>query len=219
MGLQRKSFDAGLTALNERLLNMGTAVEEALDKALQAFVDHNNDLAKEVIDQDGAINDTEDTIDELVIQLIAHQQPVAKDLRRIVTALKMNANLERMGDLACNIAKTSIRMKLEPELEVIQQIQEIAAIVKTMIHDIIQAYINEDVDAAKAIALKDDTVDRLYKEFLNNLFAHIRQNPDEVETLTQLAFLGRHFERLGDYVTNIAEYVVYMVDAKRSDLN
>ncbi len=215
----RKVFDRELLTLKQQLLTMGEHVEQAIDKAIKALISQDLTLADEVIIHDDAINQMRADIDNMVIQIITQQQPVAKDLRRVIIALKMNASLERMGDLARNIAKISKRLEMTLSDKTVDKLMEMVSIVQEMVRGILQAYLDENEANAKLVAIEDDKVDTYYKNYLNYLFSAVDNNVKSAEQATQLAFVGRHLERIGDHVTNIAELLVYLEEAKNFDLN
>ncbi len=219
MANHRKLFDHELSELKEHLLKMGASAENAIKNSIIALVEKNEELAKEVIEQDYKINTMEKITDDTVVRLITQQQPVAKDLRRLIIAFKMNASFERMGDLARNIAKTALRLEMKISDQTAERLLQISDLVQKMVHNILQAYADENEDFAKEIALEDHRVDALYKNFLNFLFCQVDNNAKSAEQATQLAFVGRHLERIGDHVTNIAELLVYLEEAKRLNLN
>ena len=219
MADHRKVFDRELLTLKQQLLTMGEHVEQAIDKAIKALISQDLTLADEVIIHDDAINQMRADIDNMVIQIITQQQPVAKDLRRVIIALKMNASLERMGDLARNIAKISKRLEMTLSDKTVDKLMEMVSIVQEMVRGILQAYLDENEANAKLVAIEDDKVDTYYKNYLNYLFSAVDNNVKSAEQATQLAFVGRHLERIGDHVTNIAELLVYLEEAKNFDLN
>ncbi|OEF95593.1 phosphate signaling complex protein PhoU [Desulfuribacillus alkaliarsenatis] len=215
----RKTFDHDLLELKKHLLKMGERVDKAVERSIKALIENDIALAEKVISRDKKINDMEDITDDKVIQLITQQQPVAKDLRKVITALKMNASLERMGDLARNIASAAVRIDKKPSDATAVKIAEMASVVQSMVRGIMQAYLEENGELAKEVAAIDDKLDSLYKNYLNYLFSAVDVNSKSVEEATQYAFIGRHLERIGDHVTNIAELLVYLEEAKKFDLN
>jgi phosphate transport system protein len=219
MSDNRKTFDKELLALKTNLLSMGKHVEEAIEKSVISLVTHDTELADKVINHDKQINNMQKVIDNQVINLITQQQPVAKDLRKVITSIKINASLERMGDLAKNIAKIANRLETKPSEAVQLRIKEMSVLIQKMVHDILHAFNEEDEVAAKKIAMEDDKVDNLYKLYLNYLLCSVNENNKTVEFAIQLAFAGRHLERIGDHVTNIAEQLVYLEEAKQLNLN
>lgn len=216
----RTVFDQNLAELQRELLAMGVLVNRGISKSVEAFLTHDIELAQEVIEGDFRINDTEHMIDRKCQEIIAMQQPNAGDLRRIIAVLKASSNLERMGDHAENIAVITINIedkKSDPELEAL--IKELAEIVAEMASDIIDAFVDFDVAAASDIAKRDVEVDKLYNNLRYTSVNSMIDNPDAVYVASDYSFIGMHLERIGDYVTNIAEAIVYLDSGSVVDLN
>ncbi len=219
MALQRQKFDAGLEELRKALIVMGEKVETALIDSVTSLKENNRDLAEQVIAKDRELNEYEAKISDMGSQLIALQQPVAKDLRRILISFKMASDLERMGDLAVDIAKTVRRINGEPLIKPLVDIPRMAEIVREMIQDSIEAYMQENVDLAYKMAKMDDEVDHLHSQILRELFVFMVENPKNVNQSLLLAFVSRYLERMADHATNIGESVAYLVTGNRPDLN
>lgn len=216
----RTVFDQNLAELQRELLAMGVLVNRGISKSVEAFLTQDIELAQEVIEGDFRINDTEHMIDRKCQEIIAMQQPNAGDLRRIIAVLKASSNLERMGDHAENIAVITINIedkKSDPELEAL--IKELAEIVAEMASDIIDAFVDFDVAAASEIAKRDVEVDKLYNNLRYTSVNSMIDNPDAVYVASDYSFIGMHLERIGDYVTNIAEAIVYLDSGSVVDLN
>ena len=215
----RETFDAQLKELKDELLMLGKMAEDALDDAIQALKEQDVEKALRIIDSDYKINDLEEEINDKSIWMIAKEQPVAIDLRRLITALKISTDVERVGDLAVNIAKSVIRIGDEPLIKPLEDIPKRASIAQKMINDVLQAYFDEDVAKAKAIADVDDEVDQLYGKLIKELLAMMTKRPESIAQITQLSFVCRHIERVADHATNISENIIYLVKGKRYDLN
>ncbi|MBB6635962.1 phosphate signaling complex protein PhoU [Cohnella thailandensis] len=215
----RREFDIGLEQLRNMLVEMGTKVERALADAMNALETLNVEAARAIVKDDPVINRIEENISDLGAKLIATQQPVAKDLRRILVALKISSDLERMGDLSVDIAKVVIRLEGQTFLKPINDLPQIAVLVRTMIIESIQSYIDENVDLAYKMAKDDDQVDAMYSQFLREMFTYMADNPKSVAQTMHLSFVGRYIERIADHATNIGESVVFLVVGKRPDLN
>ncbi|MGY3777225.1 phosphate signaling complex protein PhoU [Isobaculum melis] len=216
----RKMFEEELQELHARFSEMGMMVNEAILKSVKAFVNHDKVLAQEVIDHDHLINEYELKLEKKSFELIALQQPVSTDLRIIVTVLKASSDLERMGDHAVSIAKSTIRVKGNkrvPEIE--EQIAEMANIVKTMSDDVLDAYLKNDSAKAKKIAFTDDEVDQHFKKIYSQCVEEMKNDTDIVEGATDYMMVASYLERVGDYVTNICEWIVYLDTGKISELN
>ncbi|EFM08826.1 phosphate uptake regulator, PhoU [Paenibacillus curdlanolyticus YK9] len=215
----RKEFDQYLGELHQMLVEMGERVEQALAKSMQSLQQLDTNLAKQVIASDPDINRLEERIEELGSKLILTQQPVAKDLRRILSAFKIASDLERMGDLSLDIAKVTMRLEGQSLIKPLIDLPRMADIVQTMIYESIQAFVQENVDLAYKMAKDDDQVDALYKQITRELFSLMLENPLTISQSMQLSFVGRYIERIADHATNIGESVVYLVTGKRPDLN
>lgn len=215
----RKEFDHGLEDLRELLLDMGRKAATALDRSLRALSQLDVEGAKRVIENDVDLNRLDERVFDLGARLIATQQPVAKDLRRILIAFKISNDLERMGDLSVDVAKVVLRLSGEKLIKPLIDIPRMGEIVQTMIDDAIRAFVTENVDLAYKMAKDDDRVDELYGQILRELFALMAENPATIAQASQLSFVGRFVERIGDYATNIGENVVYLVTGTRPELN
>ncbi|HZG83531.1 phosphate signaling complex protein PhoU [Paenibacillus sp.] len=219
MALHRQQFDASLQELRQALIEMGGKVEQAIMDSVAALRDNNLELAEEVIRKDPELNDAEEKIIEMGTNLIALQQPVAKDLRRILVSFRMASDLERMGDLAVDIAKVVRRINGEPLVKPLIDIPRMAGLVQQMTADSLKAYTEENVDLAYKMAGMDDEVDHLHSQILRELFVFMVENPKTVNQSILLCFVSRYLERMADHATNIGESVVYLVMGKRPDLN
>ncbi|MDT9724815.1 phosphate transport system regulatory protein PhoU [Xylanibacillus composti] len=219
MNTNRQQFDEQLNTLRSALVEMGRMVEEAILNSVKSLKETDLELAQQIVNQDVAINEIEEKIDEIGTTLIATQQPVAKDLRRILVAFKISSDLERMGDLAVDIAKVVMRIGNEELVKPLVDIPRMAEIVQLMISESIQSYMEENVDLAYKMAKMDDEVDNLYSQILRELFVFMVDNPKTVNQSLQLCFVSRYLERMADHATNIGESVVYLVRGHRPDLN
>lgn len=215
----RKEFDSALSELKTMLIDMCVRTEMALSDSIQALSELDIDLARKVIDHDFEINQAEEKIVDLGSKLVATQQPVAKDLRSILVSFKISSDLERIADLAVDIAKVVLRLEGQQLIKPLIDIPRMGDIAKSMIHDSIQSYMNEDVDLAYKMAKNDDFIDQLYSQMLRELFTIMIGNPSTINQSMQLSFVGRYIERIADHATNIGEMVVYLVQGKRPELN
>ncbi len=215
----RKEFASALADLRALLIEMGEQTEYALHEAIQALSNQDVEAAKKIIERDPEINNAEIKIVDMGTKLVATQSPVAKDLRRILVAFKISSDLERMADLAVDIAKVVVRLEGQPLIKPLVDIPRMAEISKSMIRDSIQSYVNENVDLAYKMAKDDDLVDHLYSQILRELFSYMVENPKTINQAMLLSFVGRYIERIADHATNIGELVVYLVNGKRPDLN
>ena len=215
----RKEFDQSLDQLNLWLVEMGDMVERAINDAVKALSTLDREKAKEIVAQDIKVNEMEERIIELGLKLIATQQPVAKDLRRIIAAFRIANDLERMGDLALDVAKAVIKIEGDSLIKPIIDIPRMGELVGNMTYEAIQSFVNENVDLAYKMAKDDDHVDALYSQMLSELVLLMMENPRNIAQAQQLSFVGRYIERFGDHATNIGESVIYLVTGKRPDLN
>ena len=215
----RREFDQGLEKLHNLIIEMGTFVEKALVDAMEALKTLDVDRAKKVISEDPNLNQMEERITEIGSKLIATQQPVAKDLRRILSSFKIASDLERMGDLSVDIAKVVLRLDGQELIKPLIDLPRMAEIVQQMTYESIQSFIQENVDLAYKMAKDDDQVDALYGQITRELYALMMENPRNITQSSLLSFVGRYLERYGDHATNIGESVVYLVTGSRPDLN
>ncbi|KTD85692.1 phosphate signaling complex protein PhoU [Paenibacillus etheri] len=217
--IRRKEFDKDLEELRSLLQQMGEHVKDALEGAINALQNLDTTLAQEVVEADLQLNAMEDKIMEIGSRLIITQQPVAKDLRRIIVAFKISSDLERMGDLAIDVAKATMRLQGQQLIKPLVDIPRMAEIVTIMIDEAIQSYLDENTDLAYKMAQDDDQVDQLYGAMINELYSYMVTKPDTVSQAMLLTLVGRYIERIGDHATNIGESVVYLVTGSRPDLN
>lgn len=215
----RKEFDQGLEQLHQWIVEMGSFVEKALSESMGALKDVDTERARGVIDKDHELNAMEERILDLGARLIATQQPVAKDLRRILSSFRIASDLERMGDLSVDIAKTVLRLEDQPLIKPLIDLPRMAEIVGQMTYESIQSFVQENVDLAYKMAKDDDQVDALYGQITRELMLLMIENPRNIAQASLLSFVGRYMERFGDHATNIGESVVYLVTGKRPDLN
>lgn len=219
--MNRKTFHAELNDLQQLLLTLGERVEIAISKSILSLTNMNRGQAEEVIVKDVEIDRIEEQVDNMVTKLIATQQPVAKDLRRIVTAITIASDMERMADLAQNIAEITV-LFVEKDLQLFKPLEDLprmARISQEMVHDGINSFIDGNIVLAKQMAQKDDEVDQLYNDIVRELIDYMVKQRELIEPATQLAFVTRHLERIADHATNIAESVIYIETGKREDLN
>ncbi|AIQ46293.1 PhoU family transcriptional regulator [Paenibacillus sp. FSL R7-0273] len=217
--IRRKEFDKDLEELRSLLQQMGEHVNDALEGAIVALQTLDIVRAQEIVKADLRLNAMEDRIMEIGSRLIITQQPVAKDLRRIIVAFKISSDLERMGDLALDVAKVTMRIQGQTLIKPLVDIPRMAEIVSVMITEAIQSYLDENTDLAYKMAQDDDQVDGLYSSTINELYAYMVEKPESLNQAMLLTLVGRYIERIADHATNIGESVVYLVTGKRPDLN
>ena len=209
-----RHFDVELKHLQERLLSMASLVEQAVGRAMSALTTRDEELAHQVIESDEPINMMEVEIDDLCLRLLALHHPEAGDLRFIAMAFKINNDLERMGDLAVNIADCTLRLLAHPLLKPLIDIPRMAQIAQGMIKDSLDAFVRRDPRLAAAVCGRDDEVDGIKDQLFRELLTYMMQDPRTIERAVDLILVGRHLERLADHATNIAEDVVFLVEGR-----
>lgn len=207
-------FDDELQLLKEKLLRMGSLVEDAVKNSIIALVERDNTLAELVIDNDRLVNTLDVEIDEESIRLIARRQPMATDLRFITMAMKITTDMERMGDLAVNIAERALELNTEPVLKPYIDIPKMREIAQGMIRDALNAFVKKDKKLAMDVIMRDDAVDDLKHQVLQELAVFMAQDPSTVSRAMKISFVAQYLERIADHATNIAEMVIYFVDGK-----
>ena len=215
----REKYEADLQGLNDKLIELGKFAQGALDRSLQALENQNINDSLAIMDEDIKANRLEEEINDQAILLIAKQQPVATDLRRVIVAIKIAADLERIADFAVNIAKSTIRIGNDPFVKSIKNIKLMHTKTSEMIGLVLEAFTDEDVVKAKRIAELDDTIDAFYGQTIQELLSISAKNPDKLSQITQLSFICRYLERAADHVTNISENIFYLVKGTRYDMN
>jgi phosphate transport system protein len=217
--MSRHVFEEKLDTLHRKLMSMGTLVEEAIHKAIKSLVERDVQLADEVIESDKLINQLEQEIEMGCFQLIALQQPVGGDLRRLGTMLKLVTDLERMGDHAVAISKTTRRLMAEPYIKPLIDIPIMADNVKAMVRDSLNAFIAKDQTAAEEVAARDDVVDKLFSKIFRDLIDVMTKHEHSISQGTHLLLVAQYLERIADHVTNICEWIIYMNTGQMTDLN
>ncbi|WML59733.1 phosphate signaling complex protein PhoU [Neobacillus sp. PS2-9] len=215
----RSNFDNNLKQLKELLLQMANKAEFAIKEAMIALINQDMEKAKLVIDGDNEIDDLEHEINDKALLLIARESPVATDLRQINVALKVSSEVERMADMAVNIAKSAVHIGNEKHIKEMVDIPNMMEMALDMVSDSIKAFYSEDITLAKSCAERDDQVDKMFGSLIQELLGYIPKNPNSTNQIIQLAFVCRFIERIADHSTNIAENVIYLVTGKRIDLN
>lgn len=216
----RSVLDEQLDELHRNLIELGVLVSRSIENAIQAFNENDKELGKRVVDEDKRINKKQHAIDERSQQLIAMQQPNARDLRRIIAVIRAASDLERMGDHAKNIADV-LRFVNEDERNGTPEelINQMAVAVLEMTQNIIDAFVGFEVTRAIEVAARDREVDKLYNELRYETVQRMKKSPEIIETASQYSFIGMDLERIGDYVKNIAEELVYLDTGEIIDLN
>ncbi|MDH5804258.1 MAG: phosphate signaling complex protein PhoU [Gemmatimonadota bacterium] len=209
-----KHLERDLDKLKKNLLRVGNLVEEATNKAITALMERRGDLAREVIEADDAIDDAEVGIEEDCLKVLALHQPVALDLRFVISVMKANNDLERMGDQAVNIAERAEFLAGEPPLYVPLDFARMTDVVRRMVHGSLDAHVNHDTGLAYQVCSMDDQVDDIHRQMYGVLQAEVREAPDRLERALQYLSASKDLERIADLATNIAEDAVFMVDGE-----
>src|SRR5215471_18724825 len=204
-------FDQELRALRERLAKMGSRASSQISLAMQALLEKNDDLAREVVKADNAIDQDETEIDDLAMHILATRQPVASDLRFVTMALKFVVDVERIGDLASGIAKRALELNRLPGLEPRLDTTKLALLVQRNLHNALDSFVRRDADQATEVIRCDAEIDRLNANLFAELLAHVATDPATVTRVLPLTSDCRTLERIGDHVKNLAEEVIFMV--------
>ena len=215
----RSQFDRQLIEIRDNILRMGELVDTSIARALQSLREQDQALARQVIVDDAAINELRFTVEEECLTTIATQQPAAVDLRVVISAMNIVNDLERMADHSTGIANTVLRMGHEPLLKPLVDLPRMAEAARDMLRRGLDAFVNRDVAAARAVAAEDDEIDHLYKAIFDELLSIMSGDPASLQRGTYLLWCAHNLERMGDRVTNIAERVIFMMTGTMKELN
>lgn len=216
----RTQFEEELLNLHNQFYEMGMMVSSAVHKSVRSYIKHDKALAQEVIENDIKINDMETLLEKKSFEMIALQQPVTTDLRMIITVMKASSDLERMADHAVSVAKSTIRVKGQtriPEIE--KEISDMSDYVKKMVDNVLVAYVKTDEKDARTIANMDQRVNDYFNRIYNATIKNMQSDPETVISGTDYLNVASYLERIGDYVTNICEWIVYLATGKITELN
>jgi len=214
MDSSRSHFEQQLQSLSEKILRLGGLVEEAIGRSVRALVDRDSDLGRKVLAGDKDIDALELEIDDLCMELLARNQPMARDLRFITTAMKITPDLERIADHAVNISERAIELNEEPPLRVLVDMPLMALRAQEMLRGALDAFVRRSADAAMSVIRMDDDLDRRMEQVFRLLLSHMIEDPKTITRALRLTFVAKYFERIGDQATNICEQVIYMADAR-----
>ncbi|GAC1598591.1 MAG: phosphate signaling complex protein PhoU [Myxococcales bacterium] len=206
-----KSYDAELDELRSKLLTLGGKVETEIALSMRSLAERDPKLADQVLTADREVNRLELEVDEVCRRLLALRQPAASDLRLITTALKIVVDLERIGDLAVNIAERAIELSQSPALPPVHDLTRLAQLCQSQLRAALDAFVDGDAEKAEAVIKDDDLLDALYHKLFSELLGLMLEDPRNIRRVTSLMFVAKHLERLGDHATNVAEMVIYMV--------
>ncbi len=212
----RLNFDAQLKLLHNEMLEMGAMVETSIANATKALIDNDMEAATAAVSADNSINDKERQIESLCLKLLMQQQPVAKDLRQISSALKMITDLERIGDQARDIARIVLEVDFS-DCARRTHIGDMANATRKMLSESINAYVNGDMDTAHKVMAEDDVVDNYFNDMKDTLIKLIQENEHKAESAVYLLMIAKYFERIGDHATNLAEWVIFSVTGKHEE--
>ncbi len=214
-----RHFAVEMEELNELLLRMGALVESSIRRSVESLVDRDKDLAKAVMRDEPTINQMQVEVDARTTRVLALTQPVARDLRFLTATLKINTDLERMGDLAVNIAERAIALINRPPIKTLEDIPKMASLVQNMLLKSLDAFVKGDAELAQSIFPADDEVDALRDKVYSDLVEYMQRDPETVPAAVDLIFVARNLERIADHSTNIAEDVIFLakgVDYRRA---
>jgi phosphate transport system protein len=209
-----RHFQEELEVLQQRLLSMGGLAEERMCDSVRAVAQRDMALVDQVLNGDEPINTLHIEVDDRCFKLLALHQPMAADLRAIVAAVKINSDLERVGDLAVNIAEAGKRYLQHPPVKPLIDIPRMGDIAQRMLRDALDAYVRRDIQLAQSVLAADDELDALKTQIFRELLTFMLAEPSTIEPALDLILISRHLERIGDHATNIAEDVIFMVSAK-----
>lgn len=215
----RNRFDRQLSTLNDELIEMGSMIEKSIETAIKALVNQDVDLARHAIEADEEIDRQERIIENLCLKLLLQQQPVAKDLRLISSALKMITDMERIGDHASDISEITIALADQPYIKKLEHIQQMAKETMIMLVGSIEAFVDKDLEKANEVIKRDDVVDDLFDKVKKELIQMIHENADKGEQAADLLMVAKYMERIGDHATNISEWVIFSITGEHKSMN
>jgi len=215
----REVYHRDLHKLKEEVISMGSLVSKAIGDSVLSLKNRDVGLAQKVIEMDREIDSMDHKIEEDCMRLLALQQPMARDLRLIISVLKMSIDLERMGDLALEIAVITKITASVPPVKPLVDIPRMSDICQDMLKNLMIAFENKDVEAAKVVAKRDDEIDMLFDQVRRELISYMIEDPKKITGAQHLNFAARYLERIGDHITNLSENVVFMVTGERVELN
>jgi phosphate transport system protein len=212
--MERFHFEDELKHLKNRLLEMGSLVEDRVHRAVHSLIDRDSEEAEAVIRADQQVNELQIELDDRCLRLLATQTPLASDLRLITAAMKINADLERIGDQAVNIAENAVKILPFPPLKPLIDIPRMAEIAEKMTRDALDSFVKRDPELARDVLRRDDAVDQLKDQVFRELLTYMMADPGTIQRALCLILISRNLERIADHATNIAEDVIFLVEAK-----
>ncbi|KRM00202.1 phosphate transporter PhoU [Liquorilactobacillus satsumensis DSM 16230 = JCM 12392] len=216
----RKTFNNELNKMHVRFAEMGMMTHEAIFRSVKAFVDHDKELSREVIARDQAINECENELEKMTLEVIALYQPVTADLRDVITILKASSDIERIGDHAVSICHATIKMKGSQRIAAVEvEIAKMGDYTCSMVEQVLDAYVNRDLEAAYKLAKEDRFLDQELKKIRSLCMKVMQQEPDAVFSGSYYISIATYLERIGDYVTNVCEWIVFLQLGEIVELN
>jgi phosphate transport system protein len=212
--MERSHFQQELGSLKERLLAMGGLAEDRVRTAMQGLVEREGQLIEDVLNGDMPLNELHIEIDDLCLKLLALHSPMAADLRAVMAAIKINSDLERVGDMAVNIGEAARRYTTHPPVKKLIDIPRMATTAQSMLRDALDSYVRGDMQLAQHVLDEDDVLDSLKTQVFRELLTYMLQDPSTIAPALDLILISRHLERIGDHATNIAEDVIFMVSGR-----
>jgi len=219
MSVPRQWFDKDLDELNQEILKMGGIIEEQIYDAVKSLISRDLDLAEKVIERDDQVDELQQIIEDKSVRLVIRQQPIAKDLRAIFVGIKLVTDLERISDIAVNIARIAKRILKEEYVKPLIDIPRMAKIAQNIVRVALDLYVKRDVNMVESLIDMEEEIDHLYSQIFRELLVIMSENPRTISQATQLLMVARQLERIGDHSTNIGEMVVYLETGKRIKLN
>jgi phosphate transport system protein len=206
-----KSYDEELRRLANAITQMGGLAESQLASSIEAVVERDSDLAARVVDADAKVDALEHEVDDMAVRLLALRQPMARDLREIVAALRIASDIERVCDYAANVAKRSIVLNQSPPVKPVYALPRMVRFAQKLITDVIDAYVERDADKAVEVWMRDEELDEMYSSLFRELLTYMMEDSRNITASTHLLFMAKNIERVGDHATNIAETVYFLV--------
>ena len=219
VNMVRESYHRDLHKLKEEVISMGSLVSIAIGDSVLSLKNRDAGMAQKVIEMDHEIDALDHKVEDDCMRLLALQQPMARDLRLIVSVLKMSIDLERMGDLALEIAVITKITAGSPPIKPLVDIPRMSDICQDMLRNIMNAFQNKDIELARVVAKRDDEIDMLFDQVRRELISYMIEDPKKITGAQHLTFVARYLERIGDHITNLSENVVFMVTGERIELN
>jgi len=210
-----KSYDDELQHLNRTIVEMGGATEAQIERAIEAVVKRDPDLAGRIVEDDDKVDELNYQVDVQAMRLLALRQPMALDLRTIVAALKISADLERIADYAANIAKRAIPLSQVAPMRPVHTVPRMARLAQRMLKDVLDAYVERDAEKAVRIWHADEEVDEMYVSLFRELLTYMMEDPRRITPCAHLIFIAKNLERIGDHITNVCETIYFLVHGAR----